>query len=1006
METAFETTSTGDEDGHQTALRYSVGTQWLMLAIGLTILACVIAYQGYYAFHEIASMEHQRLQTQARVIASNVERQLEATNLALVSVINDLHYLREHEDIGLANRRLRALSDAMPGIRTMLVLDAEGTVIASNREELTGMNFRTRDYFAVPAKDNNPDRLYVSPPFKTVLGPFVINLARVIPAPNGAFNGVVAAGLDPRYFQALLRSVLYAPDMLSSIIHGDGIRFMLVPDQDGQSGTDMALSGTFFTLHRESGRTESLLTGNSIGNGPERLIALHTVQPQKLMPDKPLYVTCCRDRSAIYEHWRANTVKWSIILVSIGGALSCGLALLQQRQRALALVASRARELMTLRLSLMEYAVAHNLQDLLQRALDEICRLSGSPIGFYHSIDPEHRTITLQAWSTRTLEEFCTVREQGMHYPIEEAGIWADCIRRRQPVVHNDYASLSGRKSLPEGHPPIMRELVVPIFQTERVTAVLGVGNKAVGYTGRDVELLSDLADIIWEITERKRSEEERHRLSIRYQTLQSVARDGIHIIDQYGNLVESNAVFRGMLGYADSDSANLKLNIEDWDAGIAREELLPRIREVMHTPAVFETRHRRRDGTVFDVEISACGVLLDGEWYVYASSRDISRHKELQASLRESSRLLADIFDFLPDATFVVDREMKVIAWNRAMEEMSDVPKERMLGQGDHAYSIPFYGERRGQLLDLIDVDDEEIETKYKNVTRLGGRLHAEAFCPALQNGKGAHVWAIVAPLFDSEGKRIGAIESIRNIDIIKATEANLARSNSELEQFAYVASHDLQEPLRKIAGFTELLSKRLEGTLDAKAGSYMWYINDSALRMRTLINDLLSYSRVMRSTRELADTECSVVISNVLRDLELAVKESDAAIVCGPLPVVRGDEPQLGQLFQNLIGNAVKYRGASPPVITIDAIRQNDEWLFSVADNGIGVEPEYYERIFAIFQRLHTREEYPGTGIGLAVCRKIVERHGGRIWIESTAGAGSTFYFTLPATLNDKEM
>jgi PAS domain S-box-containing protein len=719
-----ETHSKREADANQAALRHRLRAQWLLLTMALAILAGVFVYYGFTAHSYISNQEQSRLQTQARVIALNIENQLNATNLALTSVINDLTSLREHENIELTNRSLQALADAMPGIRTIFVLDAKGNVVASNRAELIGRNFRTRDYFATPAKDNNPSALYLSPPFKTVLGSFLINVSRVITSPDGSFNGIVTAALVPAYFQVLLNSVLYAPDMWSGINHGDGIRFMVVPEQTGQTGKDLALPGTFFTRHRESGRTESVLIGKSVSYAAERLMALHTVQPQTLRLDKALVVTCSRDNAAIYENWRTGTLKQGVAFILISGAACFGLVLLQRRQRAM-----------------------------------------------------------------------------------------ASLIMRKQ---------------------------------------------------------------------------EERHTLDV---------------------------------------------------------------------------------------------------------------------SLRESHRLLADIYDFLPDATFVVDLEKRVIAWNRAMVEMTGVAREEMLGQGDHAYTIPFYGDRRNQLLDLIDADDEELKTRYQGVTRIGDRLFGETFCPALFNGKGAHIWAIVAPLYDSDGKRIGAIESIRDITAIKETEVNLARSNRELEQFAYVASHDLQEPLRKIAGFTELLANRYKGTFDDKAESYMAYIVDGATRMRSLINDLLDYSRVMRSTRELADTDCSAVLSWVLYDLEPAIRESNAEIICGALPVIRGDQSQLGQLFQNLIGNAIKYRGVAPPRVVINAARQREAWLFSVADNGIGIAPEFSERIFAIFQRLHTRAEYPGTGIGLAVCRKIVERHGGKIWVESAVGAGSTFFFTIPLTPNDAE-
>jgi light-regulated signal transduction histidine kinase (bacteriophytochrome) len=213
----------------------------------------------------------------------------------------------------------------------------------------------------------------------------------------------------------------------------------------------------------------------------------------------------------------------------------------------------------------------------------------------------------------------------------------------------------------------------------------------------------------------------------------------------------------------------------------------------------------------------------------------------------------------------------------------------------------------------------------------------------------------------------------------------------------FAYVASHDLQEPLRAVNSYTQLLARKYQDRLDAKADKYIGYIVEGATRMQQLINDLLEFSRVGTRGKELVPTDCEVVLNRVLANLSVAIAESHATITRDPLPTVLGDEIQLIQLLQNLIGNAIKFRGEEPPKVHISVKRQEKEWLFSVRDNGIGMEPEYFDRIFTIFQRLHSRSEYPGTGIGLAVCKKIVERHGGRIWVESEPGVGTAFYFTL---------
>jgi len=246
--------------------------------------------------------------------------------------------------------------------------------------------------------------------------------------------------------------------------------------------------------------------------------------------------------------------------------------------------------------------------------------------------------------------------------------------------------------------------------------------------------------------------------------------------------------------------------------------------------------------------------------------------------------------------------------------------------------------------------------------------------------------------------GEAAIAIHNSQHFEETAKLAANLARSNKELEQFAYVASHDLQEPLRMITAYTTLLAKRYQGKLDKDADEFIAYAADGAKRMQGLIQDLLTYSRVGTKGKEFALTDCESVLQTILTGLKAAIDESGAVVTHDPLPTVMADAGQIGQLLQNLIGNGVKYRNSMAPQIHVSCRRNGSEWIFSVRDNGIGIDPKYGEKIFVIFQRLHTQQEYEGTGIGLAVCKKIVERHKGRIWVESRLGQGATFYFTIP--------
>ena len=270
-----------------------------------------------------------------------------------------------------------------------------------------------------------------------------------------------------------------------------------------------------------------------------------------------------------------------------------------------------------------------------------------------------------------------------------------------------------------------------------------------------------------------------------------------------------------------------------------------------------------------------------------------------------------------------------------------------------------------------------------------------------------GNSVWLSISgePVFEDRkfrgyrGVGTDVTERKRGQAVLRAAYDELARSNSELQQFAYVASHDLQEPLRMIGSYTQLLERRYGDKLDADAREFMDFIVDGATRMKQLIEDLLAYSRVGTRGKELRPIQAQVALDRALVNLRAAIESSDAQITQEALPEVSADDTQLTQLFQNLIGNAIKFRRQEEPMrVHVGVQDAGNEWRFSVSDNGIGIEPQYYERIFMVFQRLHTRDEYPGTGIGLAICKKVVDRHRGQIWVESAPGKGSTFIFTLP--------
>ncbi len=356
-----------------------------------------------------------------------------------------------------------------------------------------------------------------------------------------------------------------------------------------------------------------------------------------------------------------------------------------------------------------------------------------------------------------------------------------------------------------------------------------------------------------------------------------------------------------------------------------------------------------------------------------------------------ELLRLLSQAFESNIEAVFIADMRGRILHANRTVAEVSVYAPEELAGE-------PW------QML-FVDQASPAIAAIWETVSA-GGRWQGETQLRR-KAGEDFPAWINVSSVKNDNGIVTHFIVEFSDITAFKQTQEELAQrteelahSNRELEQFAYVASHDLQEPLRMVASYTQLLARRYKDKLDADANEFIHYAVDGATRMQALIIDLLTLSRVGTHGKPIELCESGAAYNRAIANLRLAIEESGAQVTCDAMPMLTADISQLTQLFQNLIGNAIKFRGEVSPQIHVGAQKNGDgEWRFAVRDNGIGIEPEFYERVFVIFQRLHGKHEYPGTGIGLSVCKKIVERHGGRIWIESAPGNGTTFYFTLPA-------
>ncbi|MDD2309239.1 MAG: diguanylate cyclase [Desulfuromonadaceae bacterium] len=480
-------------------IKYRFIRQWGALLLALLLLAGAVIHNLYKSHQDIRSGEEQRLMTQVRVINVNLSSQLQGTDRVL-RIIRDvlMKVPADRWSEVTTNDRLEALVAAMPGVRTILAIDARGIIRLANWKQLLGNDVSQREYFQTAVHTPDPSLLIISPPFKTMLDAWSMSLARVIHNAKGEFAGITVATLDPEYFKTVLDSVNYTPDMWSAIGHGDGVQFLISPERDGQQGKNIARPGSMFTRHMARGERESVMSGVIFATGEHRLIAQLTIHPPALRMNKPLVVAASRDMSAIFADWLSH------------------------------------------------------------------------------------------AW--------------------------------RQVIAF--------------------------------ITIMLGA----------------------------------------------------------------------------------------------------------MTTLAAFQLYQRTQ----------------------------IRETALAQKAVRDTQQQLMEIIDFLPDATFVIDRDKKVVIWNRAMEKMSGITKEEMVGKGDNEYMIPFYGSRRNNLLDLFDVDDAELAAKYVNIRRDGEILDAETFCPALKGGEGSHVWVTGAPLYNVSGQRTGAIESIRDISERKKSEEHQRKLTHGIEHSA----------------------------------------------------------------------------------------------------------------------------------------------------------------------------------------------------------------------------
>ncbi len=498
-------------------------------------------------------------------------------------------------------------------------------------------------------------------------------------------------------------------------------------------------------------------------------------------------------------------------------------------------------------------------------------------------------------------------------------------------------------------------------------------------------------------ISVRKDAEKRMALIDDRYRGLLETAADAMVVSDSRGQILLINAETERVFGYSREELIGQTIEVlipEAFRKGHPQHRqdynAHPRTRLIGES---LELRGLRKDRTEFPIEIMLSPMKSAEGTLVTAAIRDITERKRAEEALRRSEEgyrlILSNVKDY---AMFMLDTTGVVVTWNDGAEKMKGFVADEIIGQN---FSRFYTAEDMRDEKPAFGLEQAAKHQRYEvegwRVRKDGSRFFADV---------------VITALHDQTGRLRGFGKITRDIterkkadERMTKTVAELKRSNDELQQFAYVASHDLQEPLRMVASYTQLLAKRYQGRLDSDADEFIAFAVDGCSRMRGLIQDLLTYSRAGARGKSLVETSAEDTLQEALVNLSATIEQSGAVVTHDSLPVILADGNQLVQVFQNLVGNAIKYRGTEVPRIHVSASKNGSpEWIFSVRDNGLGIDPKYFERVFVLFQRLHLQTEFEGTGIGLAVCKKIVERLGGRIWVESQLGQGSTFYFALP--------
>ncbi|MCX7143347.1 MAG: GAF domain-containing protein [Proteobacteria bacterium] len=712
----------------------------------------------------------------------------------------------------------------------------------------------------------------------------------------------------------------------------------------------------------------------------------------------------------------------------------------------------RSELLLQARLTIFELGKTGRIEDVLQSALDVAEEVTGSRIGFFHFVDADQEHLSLQAWSTNTLKSMCTAEGKGQHYAISEAGVWVDCVRTLEAVIHNDYAGLAHKKGLPEGHARVVRELVVPVVREGRVVEILGVGNKAEDYVQEDVDAVQMIAAMVQDIVERRRAEEALRDERALLAQVTASSPVGIAVVHSSGRITFANDAAEGLLGLAKDRITQRGYDAPEWkhtDIGgnPITPEQLPVARVLATGAPVFEVEHGIEwpDGRRVLLSVNAAPLVdhagaIEG---VVAAITDITERKRSE-QLLALEHTVAHALAFEEQRSSGLQAVMRAICrsmnWARSTYWRADdaagvmrfdavwnAPELDMEGYVDRAAGMTFApGEglvgQAWQSAEPVWIGDMGNEPPWWRES-LVSRFEMRAMLAFAIGSEGRTIGALTFASLEArapDARLIGAMrvvsselgqflqrkhaeEQLRGFNadlerlVAERTRA-LEAANRELESFSYAVSHDLRAPLRTIGGFSGIIESTYAERLGTEGRDYLRRVRTAVEQMSTLIEDMLTLSRISRMGLSPRPVDLSALAQEIGRELQAEGGGRAVEWRIAPGLVAAGDPGLMRIAMQNLLANAWKYSSKRNGArIEFGAAEKDGRKEFFVRDNGAGFDMTQSGRMFQPFQRLHASAEFPGSGVGLATVARVIERHGGQIRAEGAVGEGASFFFTL---------